>query len=114
VVLEELRDVLTRPKTQARFPKATSQVVDAFLQHFANLARFEKSVPRKFTSTRDPKDEPYINLALVAKATYVVSRDKDLLDLMRWDTDEGRDFQKRFRTIKVVSPEAFLDIVEAL
>jgi predicted nucleic acid-binding protein len=39
-------------------------------------------VPRVFEYPRDPNDEPYINLAIPARAKYLVSRDKDLLDLM--------------------------------
>ena len=57
---------------------------------------------------RDPKDEPYLNLAIATKTSFIVSRDNDLLDLMRWDQAEGREFQKRFRFLRVVTPEAFL------
>ena len=32
---------------------------------------------------RDRKDEPYLDLALSANARYLISRDKDLLDLMQ-------------------------------
>ena len=39
-------------------------------------------VPRIYAPERDRKDEPYLNLALEARARYLVSRDRDLLDLM--------------------------------
>ena len=38
---------------------------------------------------------------------------RDLLDLMRWDTDEGRDFQSRFRQLKILDPVEFLKQLEA-
>lgn len=38
-------------------------------------------VPREVALDRDPKDEPYLNLACVSGAEYLVSRDADLLDL---------------------------------
>jgi hypothetical protein len=31
---------------------------------------------------------------------------------MDWDKDEGREFQKRFRFLKIVTPEVFLDEIE--
>ena len=57
---------------------------------------------------RDPDDEPYLNLALEAGAQFLVTRDRDLLDLMRWDTEEGRDFQSRFRELRILDPAAFI------
>ena len=107
-----MRDVLLRPKTRARFPSVTSEAVEAFLQDLADKASLQESVPSKFTGMRDPKDEPYINLALAAGGAYLVSRDSDLSDLMRWDTEDGRDFQKRFRSLKIVRPETFLEEIE--
>jgi hypothetical protein len=32
---------------------------------------------------------------------------------MRWDTEEGCEFQKRFRFLKIVDPVAFLNKIEA-
>lgn len=42
-----------------------------------------RDVPSIFNYERDPKDEPYVNLALAANATHLVSRDKDGLDLAK-------------------------------
>jgi putative PIN family toxin of toxin-antitoxin system len=81
-ILDEVRDVLTRPKTLRKFPTLTLEAVAAFLEDVAALAVELPDVPRVFTLARDPKDEPYINLALAANARYLVSRDNDLLDLM--------------------------------
>jgi predicted nucleic acid-binding protein len=39
-------------------------------------------VPVFFHYDRDPDDEHVLNLAIATKATYVVTRDNDLLDLM--------------------------------
>ena len=60
---------------------------------------------------RDPKDEKYINLAVEAEVYYIVSRDKDLLDLMTGHTDECKDFRRRFRPLRVIDPAEFLTIV---
>ena len=50
--------------------------------------------PSVFAYPRDPKDEPYVNLAVAAAADYVVTRDKDLLDLMTGHTDEAKAFRR--------------------
>ena len=47
------------------------------------------------------------------KADYLVSRDNDLLDLMKWEKEAGRKFRQRFRFLKIVNPEIFLAEIEA-
>lgn len=46
-------------------------------------------VPRVFAYDRDPKDEPYINLAIAAGANYIVSWDNDILDLAESSNLDG-------------------------
>ena len=88
----EVKDVLTRPRTQRKFPDLTPAAVDAFLAEVDAHAIRIVDVPGEFSLSRDPKDAPYVNLALAANARYLVSRDKDLLDLMQ---DQG--FRQRLR-----------------
>jgi predicted nucleic acid-binding protein len=64
------------------------------------------------TYPRDPKDEKYVNLAIVAEADYIVSRDHDLLDLMTDFADEAKEFRQRYRPLKVIEPTEFLQIIE--
>jgi putative PIN family toxin of toxin-antitoxin system len=47
-----------------------------------NSAILLAQVSNDFRYPRDPDDEAVINLAIEAGARYLVSRDKDLLDLM--------------------------------
>ena len=72
-----------------------------------------ENVPPKFRYERDPDDEPYINLAVEVKADFIVSRDRDLLDLMTDFAIEAKEFRQRFRPLKVVEPKEFLQIIEA-
>lgn len=60
-------------------------------------------VPKAVVLERDPKDEPYLNLAIAAKAHYLVSRDRDLLDLM---SDEN--FRERNPDLLILDPAAFI------
>ena len=106
-VLEEIRDVLTRPKLRAKFPALTTEAVDAFLAHHLRLATWIDDVPEHYTLARDPDDSKYINLAIAAGAPYLVTTDFDLLDLMEPQSTAGIDFRSRFPGIQFVSPSAF-------
>jgi putative PIN family toxin of toxin-antitoxin system len=102
-ILAEVRDVLTRPKTQRKFPLLSAEWAETFVRNIESKAVLIADVPQAFTLERDRKDEPYLNLALAAKAHYLVSRDLDLLDLM---ADEG--FRQRYPDLTILDPPAFL------
>ena len=111
-VLSEIRDVLTRPETRARFQTAAAENVEIFIDEILENATFISPIPNRFSYARDPKDEPYIDLAAEAGAQYIVSRDNDLLDLMTGHDAESKDFRQRFRPLKIVDTKTFLEIVE--
>ena len=104
-ILAEVQDVLTRPKLQRKYPILTQEYVGALLRALIRTATIIPDVPRQFVYERDPKDEPYINLALASGAAYLVSRDNDLLDLM-----SDMDFHTRFPKLTIIDPVAFLQI----
>jgi putative PIN family toxin of toxin-antitoxin system len=110
-VLNEIGDVLTRPDLQHRFPSLTQERYEILLGRLNEKATFLDSVPATFSYDRDPKDERYINLALAAGAAYLVTRDNDLLDLMK-ENDAGRDFRQSFPSLTILDPVAFLREVE--
>lgn len=107
-ILAEVEDVLNRPEIRNHFQTLTDEIIEAFLLRLRKTARIVRQVPKKFTYSRDPDDEPYINLAIEAEANYIVSRDNDLLDLMTDYTDECKEFRRRFRWLKIVDPVEFL------
>jgi putative PIN family toxin of toxin-antitoxin system len=113
-VLIEIRDVLTRPKVLLKYPHVTTESVDIFIGRIMVKAAFIKNPVTHFEYSRDPKDQKYINLAAEAKAGFLVSRDRDLLDLMTGADIESKEFRQKFRSLKVVSPEEFLKIISAL
>lgn len=113
-VLSEIHDVLTRSTHQRQFPALTADRVNAFLEDITRRARFFENVPDVYELQRDPKDSKYINLALAAEAPYLVTRDKDLLDLMNEAKSEGQDFQRRFRQLRIIEPLEFVREMERL
>jgi putative PIN family toxin of toxin-antitoxin system len=103
-VLAEVEDVLNRPKIRQAFDTLTDELVNSFLERLREVGEFVRSVPKKFIYPRDKNDEPYINLAGAVDAHYLVSRDKDLLDLNTGHSIEGKEFRQRFRPLKVIQP----------
>lgn len=111
-ILAEIKDVLSRPKLRARFSVLTDEIVAAFVERLQKTAEIAASVPRRFTFTRDVDDEPYLNLSIEVQADYLVSRDNDLLDLMKLTKADGIDFQKRFPFLRILDPVTFLREIE--
>ena len=99
----EVKDVLTRTRTQRKFPTLTPSTVEAFVSEVSSHATQITEVPGDFSLPRDPKDAPYVNLAIAANAPYLVSRDKDLLDLMQDET-----FRGQFPNLIILDPVSFL------
>ena len=110
-VFNEIKDVLTRPEIRVKFPHATAEAAVAFIEEMNRKAVFVRSVGRHFELPRDRKDEPYINLAVEIGAHYIVSRDKDLLDLMTDYKEESKEFRQKFRPLKIVAPDEFLRVI---
>lgn len=111
-VLEEMREVMTRPEFLAKFQTVTETMVEKYLEQLARKSVFIRSVPKNFKLSRDEDDEPYINLAIESEADYIVTRDADLLDLMTGYDVESKEFRQKTRPLKVIEPLKFLRIME--
>lgn len=111
-VLAEVEDVLNRPEIRAHFPDLSDEIVGAFLKRIHKLSKLVRLVPKKFSYPRDEDDEVYINLAVAAGADFIISRDRDLLDLMTGHADECKEFRQRFRPLKVIEPVELLRLAE--
>ena len=111
-VLAEVEDVLNRPEIRAHFPDLSDEIVGAFLKRLQKVSALVRLVPKKFSYPRDEDDEPYINLAAAAGASFIISRDRDLLDLMTGHANECKEFRQRFRSLKIIEPVEFLKLIE--
>jgi putative PIN family toxin of toxin-antitoxin system len=107
VVLEEIRELPLRPKLQ-RFSAMSVERVERVLAQILPILTIIRDVPEVFQYARDPDDAHYVNLALAAGATTIISRDKDLLDLMDPSRPEAQDFRRQFPQLLIVTPEMFL------
>ena len=111
--LAEISQVLSRSGLRKRYVTLTDKRVQWLVSLLADHGEFFSKIKSHYDYPRDPDDEPYLNLAIEAGADFLVTRDRDLLDLMRWDREEGRIFQGRFRDLKIVDPAVFLKQIEA-
>ncbi len=107
-ILDEARDVLSRPKLRAKSPRVTDETVQETFDALSRLAQTFSPVPSLFSLPRDPDDEPYLNLALAADADYLVTWDKDLLDLMQDAT-----FRAQYPRLIILNPVALLQILRS-
>lgn len=104
--LRELIDVLHQPSIRAKNPRLTDAQVAAMLQRLRTLCDLQPDAHLEFRYKRDPDDEPILNLAIASGASFLVSRDNDLLDLA-----DDPDFAARYPRLTILDPVAFLRLV---
>lgn len=107
--LTELQDVLGREKLQRRLKSVQQERVKAMLATFRNNLKVVPAPQNHFSLERDPDDQVFVDLAIETHADYLVSRDKDIVDL---STD--MQFTERFPNLKIVTPVGFLEVVRAV
>lgn len=111
-ILEEVREVMNRPELLAKYSTISEVSIERYLEDLAKNSRYYRSVPRHYIFERDPDDEPYINLAIEGKVDFLVTRDRDLLDLMTKFDTESKQFRQKTRPLKIVDPVSFLRILK--
>ena len=94
-ILDELRDVLQRPKF-----KFSSEQAFNVLEELHASCNIINPMVRINVITEDPDDNKILECAVEAKSTYIVSGDRHLLALIE------------FRGIKILTPTAFTKIVK--
>lgn len=107
-VLREVREILNRPVVRLKFPSLNERLINALFLKIESRAIFIKNVPEEFHFERDPKDEPYVNLAIIANASYLVSQDKDLLDLMTASSAPDLRFRSRYPFLRILKAADFV------
>jgi len=97
VTCAELMDELGE-KLELKFGFSAEQSADT-IARYLSFARLVKIPGTLKAVARDPDDNPVIECALEGQATYVISGDKDLLDL------------KTYQNIEIVRASKFLNIL---
>ena len=95
-LLEELKEVFTKKKLK---------IEPASFQELITVIKLNAIIIKSTTKIdvcRDPADNFIIEMAIEAKATHIVTRDKDILVL-----------KPSYKSIPIVSPEEFLALLSA-
>src|SRR5438034_1772216 len=61
-IVEEIKRALAYPSLRARYTTITEEAVAQFLEHLEKISIITPNPPAVFQLSRDPKDEPYVNL----------------------------------------------------
>ena len=97
-MLEEFTEVVTRDKIWKKY-KLTDETFNSFINSITVHGR-RVEVLTIVDVCRDPDDNLLLSVALDGKADYIVSGDKDLLDLIS------------FQNIPIIKPAEFLRMFE--
>ena len=107
-ILDEVNRTLGDPSLRRKYATITDETVAQFLEYLEKISVITQNPAAVFSLRRDPSDEPYVNLAIATSAPFIVSRDADLLDLMKDD-----EFRRTHPRITILDPPAFLRHVRA-
>jgi putative PIN family toxin of toxin-antitoxin system len=98
ILAETARVLLTAERIRLRYPYTDADVQD-YLQSIRQAALIVADLPPLSGLVRDPNDDMVLACAVAAEASYVVTRDDDLLSLGNYAGAE------------IVSPEALLTML---
>lgn len=98
-ILEEIQHTLLEYQRIRRRHPYSDEEVREFCAMLRTVAPPIRDLPSLTGISRDPKDDMIIACALQALAQYIVTRDDDLLSL------------GTYRRIKMITPEAFSDLL---
>lgn len=96
-IVKEILEVLKHPELTSKFKSLQKMDFNKILKILSHAQAVEISTVPKIS--RDPKDNIFIATAIKTEANYLVSEDKDLLDL------------KGYKGIKIINTEQFLIIL---
>ena len=111
-ILAEVRDLLFRPAVRKKFPSLSQATVEAFIERLSSLATLMRDVRQVFHLIRDPDDESYVNVALAGDARFLVTWDRDLLDLVDTTSELGVHLRSFNPLLTIVAPATILRMLK--
>ena len=99
-ILDETERVLSEyPRIRKRYRYSDEAVIE-YVSLLRILSQVITPLPKIKAVVRDPNDDMVIACAVKARAQYIVTRDKDLLDL------------GSYQQITIISPEGFMQVLK--
>ena len=100
-LIEELRDVASRPFFRARLRASTAELLAAGLRDFSLFCRDLPTSPAAPVFAPDRKDSFLLALTEASQAEFLVTGDKELLSL------------KRHKSTRIITPTAMMEVLKA-
>ena len=97
-IIKEILGVLNRPELRQRFPQITDVTLFELI-HLFGTAKVVQPV-ESIAICRDPKDDKFFECAVAAGANYIVSEDRDILDI------------GEFRGVRTLTAGQFLAVLD--
>lgn len=113
-IISEFRRVIKKPVFDSLLPDLTDRDIEAFIAGIEEVAEVLKVPTGSVDIVRDPNDDMLIEAAEYCAADFIVTWDRDLLDLMTDINNVSKEFRQKFRKLKIVRPDEFLKIVSEL
>jgi putative PIN family toxin of toxin-antitoxin system len=111
-LLDEVRDVLSRPEIRAKAPNLTPERLKHVLAATLDRAEWFADVPNVFTWTKHPDDDHIFNLAIAAKAQYLVTWEKRMLKLTSDSTEDADRLRALAPQLEIITPKLFATRLE--
>ena len=103
-ILSEIHAVLLRPSLIRKYrysPEAVSKLIDLLTQKAIRI-----DTPFSLKLCRDPKDNPFVDCAILGRVHFLVSYDNDILD-------DAKLKQALFEFgVEVISPPLFMEKIQ--
>jgi putative PIN family toxin of toxin-antitoxin system len=112
-LLDEIKDVLTRPEIQARAPHLTPERLRQILSAILELSDWFADVPPVFTWPQHPDDDHVFNLAIAAKAEYLVSWERRLLKLESDASADAEKLRSLAPQLKIITPKVLAETLKS-
>jgi putative PIN family toxin of toxin-antitoxin system len=108
-LLDEVRDVLSRPDVMARSPNLTPERLKQVLAATLEMAHWVADVPAAFTWPQHPDDDHLFNLAIACKAELLVTWETRILKLSTDNTPDAERLRTLSPQLKIVTPKKLAD-----
>lgn len=112
-LLAEIEDVLNRAEHKTRFPALSSEGVTTFVADIVAHATIFDPVPNDFTWPQHPDDDHVFNLAIHAKANYLVTRETRILKFATDTTAPANALRNLAPELAIITPKQFAGLLNA-
>lgn len=106
-MLAEYRSVLRRPALLEKYPELENPRISDAVERLLYVSDYTRRIGAHFSFPRDPKDSPFLELAIAASATHLITTDRDMLSLVGGRDNAAKRFRQRAST-RVLLPEGFV------